>query len=171
MPKWANAERQAHLVNLFHSSKGFCVFGERPCSNPAQHHYIPFTDGLVADWIADDRAEALALWQAEQRALHNLAERGAVRGQFSAISRDVFHDKQPIFYLDGLGISGLTFKPFAKVRIASSYVALHVDISEALHSASKSQRRKAVRYGKPLPQEARGKIDKVCYQAVKHYLT
>jgi len=135
-----------------------------------QHHYIPFIDGLVKWWIADDRQADRDLWLHEQRAMHNLAERGAIRGEFNAIGRDVFHDAQPLFYLDGLGMSALTFKPFAKVRLASSYVALHVDIAEALHSTSKSARRKALRYGKPLPQEARGKIDKVCYQAVKDYL-
>lgn len=170
MPKWATPDRQAHLVNLFQRCGGFCVFGETPCTNPMRHHYIPFTDGLVADWIADDRAHDRAVWLAEQRAIHNLAERGALRGQFSAIARDVFHDKQPEYYLNGLGISALTFKPFAKVRIASSYVALYVDIAVALQNVSKAKKRKFLRYGKPLPHEYRNEIDRICRLAVKHYL-
>lgn len=170
MSKWATHSRQAHLVKLFLRSGGFCVYGERPCSQPTLHHYEPFTEGLIADWKADDRAEQSALWEAERKALHGLAERGALRGQFSAIGRDIFFSQQPQYYLDGLGISALTFRPFAKVRLASSFVCLHIEITEALHTTSKARRRKAIRYGKPLPQEARGKIDQICSLAVKHYL-
>lgn len=158
------------MVNLFARSGGFCVYGERPCPNPTLHHYEPFTEGLIADWKADDRAEQSALWEVEQKALHGLAERGAVRGQFSAIGRDIFFGQQPQYYLDGLGISGLTFRPFAKVRLASSFVCLHVEIGDALHATSKAKRRKAIRYGKPLPQEAREEIDRICRLAVRHYL-
>jgi hypothetical protein len=170
MPKWATPSRQAHLVKLFRRSGGFCVFGERPCTNPMHHHYAPFAEGLISDWQADDRAESLAIWQAEQRALHNLAERGALRGEFNAIGRDIFHDAQPVFYLDGLGISALTFRPFAKVRLSSSYVCLHVDVGSALKKVSKSQRRKAIRYGKPLSHTSKAEIDQICSLAVKDYL-
>ena len=170
MPKWATPSRQAHLVNLFLRSGGFCIFGEKPCTNPTLHHYDPFIEGLIADWKADDRAERSALWQVELKALHGLAERGAVRGQFNAIGRDVFFSQQPQYYLDGLGISGLTFRPFAKVRLASSYMCLHIDIGEAVKATSKARRRKAIRYGKPLPQEVRVEIDRICRQAVRHYL-
>ncbi|MBA7599120.1 hypothetical protein ES703_06147 [subsurface metagenome] len=170
MSKWATPSRQAHLVNLFIRSKGFCVFGDRPCPTPTLHHYDPFAEGLIADWKACDREEDKALWEAERKALHGLAERGALRGQFSAIGRDIFFSRQPEYYLDGLGISGLTFRPFAKVRLASSFVCLHVEIGDALHATSKARKRKAIRYGKPLPQEARGEIDRICRLAVKHYL-
>ena len=170
MSKWATPIRQAYLVKLFQRSKGFCVFGERPCSNPTHHHYMPFIEGLIDHWQAEDRADSLALWQAEQRALHNLAERGAIRGQFNAIGRDIYHDAQPVFYLDGLGMSALTFRPFAKVRLASSYVCLHVDVASALRKVSKSQRRKAIRYGKPLSHTSKAEIDQICSMAVKDYL-
>jgi len=170
MAKWAIPYRQAHLVKLFLRSGGFCVFGEWPCSCPELHHYDPFIEGLIDDWQADDRAERWAEWQAEQRQIHGLAERGALRGQFNAIGRDIFFGQQPQYYLDGLGISGLTFRPFARVRLASSFVALYVEIGDALKSVSKAKRRKAIRYGKPLPQEIQREIDRACNKAVRHYL-
>lgn len=166
MAKWATPQRQAHLVKLFLRSGGFCVFGERLCSCPELHHYDPFIDGLIDDWIADDMAERWAEWQAEQRQLHRLPERGPVKGEFNAIGRDVFFGQQPQYYIDGLGVSGLTFRPFAKVRLASSYVVLFVDIADALKGASKNQRRKAIRYGK-IPD--RQELDRLCSLAVRDY--
>ena len=169
MPKWATPKRQAHLVNLFLRSGGFCVFGEHPCSCPDLHHYEPYIDSLIKDWSADDRAQDTALWHAEQKQIHCLGERGKTKGEFNAIARDSFFASQPDYYLEGLGISGLTFKPFAKVRLASSYVSLYVDIADALKGVSKSKRRKAIRYGR-IPQEIQDRIDQVCDLAVGHYL-
>jgi len=169
MPKWATPERQAHLVNLFLRSGGFCVFGERPCSCPELHHYEPFIEGLIDDWKACDRAKRWAEWKAEQRALHSLGEVGRIRGQFNTIGRDIFFARQPQFYIEGLGVSGLTFKPFAKVRLASSYVCLHVEVSNALKSVSKNKRRKAIRYGKALPEEAQQEIDRLVTLAVRDF--
>jgi len=168
MPKWVTPERQAHLVNLFLRSGGFCIYGHKLCPYP-EHHYVPFTEGLIKDWIADDRMERQALWGIEQRAMHDLGERGRFKGRFDAIAKDVFFAQQPLYYVEGLGISGLTFKPFAKVRIASSFTCLHVDISQAIKAVSKNQRRKALRYGK-LPNELWESIDQTCSLAVRHYL-
>jgi len=168
MPKWANPQRQAHLVNLFHRSGGFCVFGERPCSHPEHHHYEPFIDGLVGDWSAQDRAERWAVWKAEQKALHSLGEVGRTRGEFNAIAKDIFFATQPLYYLEGMGISGLTFRPFAKVRLASSFIALHVDVGDAMRNASKNKRRKAIRYGKVTP-EVKKEVDRLCSMAVRDY--
>ena len=169
-PKWPTPSRKAHLVKLFLRSGGFCVFGEHPCSNPQLHHYEPFTEAVIADWKADDRAQRAQEAKAEQRALHGLGECGAVHGRFNSVGRDVFFGQQAQYYLEGLGISGLTFKPFAKVRIASSYVNLFVDIGEALKGLSKSKRRKAIRYGKALSITVQEVVDEACNKAVKHYL-
>ena len=168
-PKWVLPHRQSYLIRLFVRSGGFCVFGHRPCANP-YHHFELYIDGLIADWVADDRAEAQAEWQAEQRAIHNLAERGPQRGEFNVTGRDVFYAAQPLYYLSGLGISGLTFKPFAKVRVASTFMALHVELGDTLKGVSKSRRRKAIRYGKPLTREVQGEINAKCNKAVRHYL-
>jgi hypothetical protein len=165
LPKWATPDRQAYLVKLFIRSQGFCVFGHKPCPIP-EHHYEVFIDNLIKDWVADDKAQRQAEWQAERKALHSLGERRyPLRGQFSAIGKDIFYGNQPQFYLEGVGISGLTFRPFAKVKLASSYMRLHIDLADSLKDTSKNARRKAVRYGK-LTDTATARIR----QAVKDYL-
>ena len=171
MPKWATPIRQAELVRLFRQGGGFCVYGHKPCPYPS-HHYELFIEGLIKDWIADDRAQSQAEWETERRQIHSLGERRyPLRGQFNAIAQDIFFDSQAQHYLEGLGISGLTYKPFAKVRIASSYMRLMVDLGDTLKGVSKSKRRKAIRYGKALPPETQRRIDLLCSLAVRHYLT
>jgi len=161
LPKWATADRQAHLVNLFVRSQGFCVFGHKPCPYP-HHHYELFIEQLIKDWKAEDRATRQAEWEAERKALHSLGERRyPLRGQFSAIGKDIFYADQPQYYIEGIGISGLTFRPFAKVRLASSFVRLHIDLGDSLKKVSKNKRRKALRYGK---------IPETVKRAVRHYL-
>jgi len=113
-PKWLTADRKAHLIVLFSHSKGFCVFGHKPCPYP-KHHYETFIDDLIADWVAEDKSRQQAEWQSEKQALHSLGEhRKPIKGRFNAIGKDIFYANQPQYYLIGLGISGLTFKPFAK---------------------------------------------------------
>ncbi len=161
--KWATPDRQANLVKLFTDSKGFCVYGHKPCPIP-EHHYDLFIESLIADWQSEDRAQSQAEWQAEREQLHSLGERREpTSGRFSAIAKDIFYGNQAQYYLIGLGISGLTFKPFAKVRLASSYMNLYIDID--LSGMSKAQRRKAIRYGR-LSDEVNARIR----QAVRHYL-
>jgi len=169
-PKWITPSRQSHLVSLFLDSGGFCVFGHLPCSNP-EHHYQNFIEGLISDWKGYDREQAAAEWLAEQKRLHSLGERRSpIRGQFNNISQDIFYGNQPTFYLDGLGVSGITFSPFAKVRVSSSYANLFVDLGNTLKGVSKNRRRKAIRYGKPLPPQIQKTVWQVCSEAVKHYL-
>lgn len=164
-PKWATPDRQAYLVSLFHRSGGFCVFGHKGCLVP-EHHYEVFIEDLIGYWVSDDRAQKLAEWQAEQKAIHSLGERRLpLRGQFSAIGKDVFYGDQPQFYLLGLGISGLTYKPFARVRLASSFMHLHVNLGNTLKGVSKNKKRKAIRYGKIDRQ-----IQELCKSAVNDYL-
>ncbi len=93
-----------------------------------------------------------------------------LRGQFSAISKDIFASHQPLYYFDGQAISGVTLTPFVRVRIASSYVRLYIDLGEALREVSKTKRRKAVRYGKALPIRTEEKIRLIILEAVRHYL-
>jgi len=169
-PKWATPSRQTQLVSIFLRSRGFCVFGHKSCTIPS-HYYEVYIEGLIADWKADDRQQDTAELQEERKRLHSLAERRyPLRGQFSSIAKDIFFARQPLFYLLGLGVSGLTFKPFARVRLASSYVNLYVDLGDMLKGVSKSKRRKAIRYGKSLPVELQGEIAQVCKLAVTHYL-
>jgi hypothetical protein len=128
------------------------------------------SETIIKDWIADDRAQRQAEWQAEYKARHARGERTyPLHGRFSGISQEIFYDSQPAYYLEGLGISGLTFKPFAKVRLSSSLIALHVDLGDLLKPMSKNKRRKAVRYGK-IPIGLEDRIKDACWLAVKSYL-
>ena len=169
-PKWATPPRQACLVKLFVQSKGFCVYGHKPCLIP-EHHYEIYIEQVIGNWVTDDREQRQAEWQAERRELHSLAERRyPLHGQFSALTKDIFFDQQPQYYLEGLAISGLTFKPFAKVRLASSFVFLHIELGDTLKGLSKAKKRKAIRYGKALPEDIQRQIEQICSLAVRHYL-
>ena len=169
-PKWATPERKNTLVQLFLSSGGFCVFGHKMCLIP-DHHYYLYTEYLIKDWKQLDRQQSQADWEAEQKVIHNLGElRYPVSGRFNAISRDIFATNQPLYYFEGQAVSPLTLKPFVRVRIASSYVRLYIDLGEALRGVSKSRRRKAIRYGKPLPRETEVIIRRIVLQAVRDYL-
>ena len=167
-PKWAIPARQTCLVQIFVRSKGFCVFGHKNCLIP-EHHYEVYSEELIADWVNDDRAQREAEWNAERKAMHSTNDRRyPLHGRFDAVSQDVFFDRQPAFYLEGLGVSGLTFKPFARLRLSSNPMRLHVDLGDILKGYSKSKRRKAIRYGK-IPKPIQDKIHDVCWIAVKHY--
>jgi hypothetical protein len=111
------------------------------------HEYL--WQKLIKLWVLDDRYKREAEWQAERKAIHDLGERRyPIRGTFNAVAKEVFYGKQPLFYLEAIGVSGLSLKPFAKVRIASTQVALFVELGDSLKRASKNARRKAIRYGK-----------------------
>ncbi len=125
---------------------------------------------LRKGWIEDDREARLIEWRAEQERIHALGEkRLPLRGRFSAVSRDIYGSNQPLCFIEALGVNGLTGKPFAKVRMASSYMTLYVDLGNSLRKLSKSARRKAIRYNKPL-RSASEQVNFLVHSAVKHYL-
>ena len=163
-PKWATPNRKSALVRLFVRSRGFCVFGHKDCLI-AEHHYELYAEVLIKDWVADDKAEKQAEWQFEREALHRTNDRRyPLEGQFSAVGKDIFYSNQPEFYTLAIGMSGLTFKPFVKVRLASSFIALHIDLGDRLKGISKNKRRKAIRYGR-INETIQARIR----DAVRHY--
>lgn len=164
-PKWSTPERRNTLVKLFTSSGGFCVFGHPSCLVPS-HHYEIYIESLIDDWKDDDRY----LDQLERKALHRPLDRKYRAGLFGSVSLDIFHDQQPLYYLEGLGFDGLALQPFAKVRIGSSYMRLYVALGGALRGISKNKRRKALRYGKALPAEIEARVSHIVYTAVQDYL-
>ena len=171
MPKWSTLDRRNVLVQLFLSSGGFCVYGHKKCLIP-EHHYHLYTEFLIQNWKQLDREQRQAEWEAERKVIHSLGElRYPVLGRFNAISKDIFAGTQPLYYWEGQSISGITLKPFVKVRIASSYMRLFIDLGEALREVSKSKRRKAIRYGKPLPQETQVAIRRIVLEAVRDYMS
>ncbi|GAI59107.1 unnamed protein product [marine sediment metagenome] len=166
LPKWSTPDRQVLLLKLFLDSRGFCIYGHKKCPIPA-HYYEVAIEHIIEGWKEDDRES----WKLERKALHSLGERRyPIRGRFNTISKDIFFDKQPLFYLEGLGFSGLKLQPFAKVKIASSYFHLYIDLGDSLKGTSKNRRRKAIRYGKPLPLEVEARVKKLITLAVKDYL-
>jgi len=125
----------------------------------------------INDWKALDRLERIEEYRLESLRLHSLAEpRQPLRGRFSAISKDIWEGSKPLYYIEGIGISGLTLQPFVRVRLASSYMRLYVNLGEALRGVSKSKKRKAVRYGKPLPKAIEEVVSQLARTSVLHYL-
>lgn len=108
-PKWVSPHRQAYLARLM---AAYLTKSGWQLDMLSGEFYHPIYEAriklIIADWIADDRAEAQAEWKAEQRAIHNLGERGPQRGEFNVTARDAFYAEQPQYYFIGLGISGLT---------------------------------------------------------------
>ncbi len=169
-PKWSTPNRKAHLVKLFLDSSGFCIFGHKNCPIP-EHHYQVYIESLIDDWKAEDREQAKLDWLAEREAMHNLGERRyPITGRFNNISLDIFHDKQPLYYLEALGMSGVKLQPFARVKLGSSYMRLYVDLGDSFRGTSKNQRRKAIRYGKELPKSTQEQIAERIWLAVRDYL-
>jgi hypothetical protein len=126
---------------------------------------------VIEDWVREDKQAKAYERRAISRMLHSIPEVGKLRGQFSAIGREIYLDSQPQYYVECLGISGLNFKPFAKVRIASSYTRLLVDLQAPLARVSKNKKRKFIRYGKGLPIEVQREVELSCNQAIAHYLS
>ena len=169
-PKWVNPTRQAHLVSLFVRSRGFCIYGEQNCIIP-EHHYEVFIESLINDWKADDRETNRLVWKNERKIMHALNEKTLpMRGRFNGVSSDIWHDSQPIYYLESMGMDCLKLKPFAKVKLSSSYQHLYIDLGDSLRNVSKNRKRKAIRYNKPLPQSANDIVSKLIIEAVKDYL-
>lgn len=169
-PKWATPKRKAKLVELFTRSGGFCIFNEPNCIIPA-HHYEIFIEGLIADWKEEDRETRKLEYRLETIRLHSLAERKyPLRGRFSAISQEIWRAEQPLSYIEGLGISGLTLEPFVRVRLSSSFMRLYVNLGNTLREVSKNKRRKAIRYNKPLPKPVELAINQLVRASVYHYL-
>ncbi len=81
-----------------------------------------------------------------------------------------WHFQPPLSYLEALGMSGVKLQPFAKVKIASSYMRLYIDLGTSLRGISKNKRRKAIRYGKELPKSIQERIAEKVSLAVRDYL-
>ena len=126
---------------------------------------------MISDWKAEDRIARSEQYRLESIQLHSLGEpKEPLRGQFSAISRDIWKASQPLYYIEGIGISGINFQPFVRVRLSGSFMRLYVYIGEALQGVSKSKKRKAIRYGKPLPKTTEQVINQLVRYSVQHYL-
>lgn len=150
-------------------SRWHCAYASHACYKPFESHYSHLETSLIKEWVNDDRQDRLGLERAESVASHKTNDRQyPLRGEFSAVSKDVYFNNQPEYFIETLGFSGLTFKPFARVRLASSPVRLYVNIDDMLKPLSKNARRKAIRYGL-IPKRLADRIDIACYKAVAHF--
>jgi hypothetical protein len=127
------------------------------------------SDKLVKDWSQSERENTLALNRYEYDIRHNLKDRLPLRGQFSGIAQEVYYDNCSMYKVESIGIDGLTFKPFAKIRLTSSGDCLYVDLTDCLKGLSAHKRRKILRYAKN--DTLSNYIDTACNQAVKDYLS
>ena len=122
-------------------------------------------EGLIDQWKAEDRAKAQALWKRELQLMHQAPDHKGWGRRYDPVSREQFLLSQPPYYLEGVGLSGLTFKRVAKIKLPSTNLRLFVDVAKA-KVQSKNQRRKARRYGQVTANET---LDEVCNLAVKDF--
>jgi hypothetical protein len=190
-PQWATPQRQALLVELFQRSRlvwlspdspirGFCM--DSQCSkvsadNPApfcqecERFFQNYIEPIIKDWIADDKLEQTVLWRRERRELHHMSDERGWRHQiFDPVAKDVFFQQQPPYYLEGVGISGLTFTRIAKVRVPSTPVRLYVDVADSKlpkklgqNARKRAKRQAALQIGEDKS------IDTMCRKAVRHF--
>jgi len=180
-PRWATAVRKARLVELWARYGNRCLQGHKTCPDP--EHYV-LVDGqgrthllrlydlksedAVRYWVSDDAAQRMAEWKAEQEMLHS-DQRHFRQGEFDSLRRQLYKESQPPYRLVALTVDALTFRPVALVKVSSTIVSLFVNLEEPMGAMSKSARRKARRYGKPLPEDAARKAESAIAQAVQDW--
>ncbi|MBI2858069.1 MAG: hypothetical protein HYX90_03225 [Chloroflexi bacterium] len=125
-------------------------------------------NGLIDDWVAEDREQRAVERLEEQKRLHATSDRNVpMRGRFSAVSRDVYHDAQPLYYIEAIGLSAVTLRPFAKVRIPSSYTYVYVDIGACFRPLSRNKRKKLVKYARGIPVDVEHAISATVLMAIR----
>lgn len=170
MPKWSTPPRREFVLSAYKrfADSWSIDFWTGKLENPKLEAYLR---PIIKDWVSDDRQATAYLNKLLRNQLHRIPEIGSLRGQFNFVSREIYHDSQPQYYFEALGINGLNYKPFARIRIASAFTRLHVDISEPLNTISKHKRRKAIRYGKGLPIPIQRQVEELCNLAIARYLS
>jgi hypothetical protein len=128
-------------------------------------------DNAVKCWSDDSRIDTLEKWRRDRRELHKLNEKSfPLRGRFNNISSVIFHESQPLYYLESIGMNGLTMQPYAKVKLASSRQYLFVELGNSLLNVSKNRRHKILKYGKTPKDSELELIDTKVKLAVRAYL-
>lgn len=193
MPKWATPQRRSHLTDQFEKYHGGCMLGYRPpeavyhflfeigffeltiadiildgdsskCAcQQCPHQYLSYQERVIGYWKEDDREARSEQLRIEKAILHSTPDRTGWKRRFDPIAREQFFDRQSPYYIEGLGISGLTFRPIAKVRVPSTTQRLFVDVPKLnLNKMSRNARKK-------LRRRQLESIDRNCAAAVKDY--
>ena len=126
-------------------------------------------EAAIRQWRSEDISQRAADWRAERRRLHQEPDRKFKQGGFDTLTRENYLVERGAFHPDRLTIDPLTFRRVAKVRIPSTDVCLFVDVHEVTGRVSKSARRKASRYGAPLPKEVAVQVDGAVNRAVEDW--
>lgn len=148
-----------------------CGYGDYACYEPFGAHYELYIAQIIKEHANSKRSLKALEWENEQKIMHSLGERRTpLRGRFSNISRDIRQSTQPLYYLEGIGIDLLTFKPFAKVRLVSSWIHLFIPLGDTLRGMSANRKHKVIRYGKPIPNQINEQIHDLISQGVREYL-
>ena len=193
MPQWATPERRSHLTEQFEKYHGGCMLGYRPpeavyhflfqmdffeltiadivvdgdsskcvCQG-CPHHYLGYQERVIAYWKEDDREARHQRLRLEREILHATPDRTGWKRRFDPIEREKFFQRQGSYYIEGLGISGLTFKPIAKVRVPSTTQRLFVDVpKQDMNKMSRNARKR-------LRRRQQESIDRNCAAAVQDY--
>ncbi|MDD5093212.1 MAG: hypothetical protein PHV74_02385 [Dehalococcoidia bacterium] len=131
-----------------------------------EHHYRNNTNKLISEWQEDDRAERAEQLRLEQEQLHWIPDRTGWKRRFDPITREQFMVDRSPYYPEGFGISTLTFKRVARIRIPSAYTRLHVDLPS--RKLSRNKRKKLRRAQIKTDGEM---VNRLCQSAVDDYWT
>jgi hypothetical protein len=161
-PLWATPARQRHLVKMFNSSRGFCVYHHPRCEDP-EHNYGVWIESTIAMWKAEDREERSYLNKLDSNRLDGTF--GLQGARFDAIARDQWHQVAPAYYTVKEGLNPITMHRVVQIRIPSTYINLFVDVNNLPDKVGKWARKKALARGTPLPQT----VHDACMAAVRRF--
>ncbi len=193
LPLWATAGRRQMLVTLAVRSQGGCTLHYQPpealyrnmflggflwlklsdvldedgdkaksaCYHCC-HHYVNDSNMLIEEWKGDDREERAEARRLEQRLLSK--DLTGWNQRFDPITREHFLVDRSPYYPEGFGVSALTFKRMARVRIPSAYTRLQVELPPI--KLSRNKRKKLRRQQIHNDREV---VDTLCQLAVNHY--
>ena len=125
-----------------------------------RHLYQQLSEQLISDWKEADRIVKAEAARQESAELHHAFDDKGWSTRFDPAAKDVFFAQQPAYYLEGMGVSGLTFHKIAKIRVSSSPTRLFVDCPKLTYNMRKKLRRKGI-----FPPTT----DDACRQAAEHY--
>jgi hypothetical protein len=126
--------------------------------------YETLSEQAITDWQADDRAEAKALWQKEQRRLHKMPDERGWRRQFDPVAREQFMEQRGVYHVEAVSVNPLTHQRVARVRVSGTNVRLYVNIQR--QGRSNGAKKRALRRA---AQGVASVNDRLIKQAVERF--
>lgn len=188
---WATPERRQVLVDIALRSQCSCTLGYQPpealyrntflagflrlklgdaldgditqsACFKCCHHYLNYSEAVIEKWKDDDRADRAEQLRLEQQLIsHDLT---GWNQRFDPLTRERFMIERSPYYPEGFGVSALTFRRIARIRIPSASARLHVDLPPA--KLSRNKRKKLRRAQINCDREV---VDTLCQSAVDSY--